>query len=117
MDRNEGVVVSGGSFQADTMAVGRKASVTVGVPAAGVDPELFRRLEEFLELMDRYAAALPDAPSVRSTTEVLQQEIAKAKPNRITIRGLLAGLTDAVSSVAPLLTAVEAIKTTLATLL
>jgi hypothetical protein len=115
MDRNEGIVVSGGALRAGQLAVGRGASVTVG--AAGTDPEVIRRLDALLELVEQHAAALSDPAAVRSTAEVLRDEVTKPKPNRITVRGLLAGLTEAVGTVTPLLSAVEGLKVVLAALL
>jgi hypothetical protein len=116
MERNEGIVVSGGSLRADQLAVGRHASVTVGA-APGTDPEVVRRLDALLELVEKHAAALSDPAAVRSTAEVLRDEVTKPKPNRITVRGLLAGLTEAVGTVTPLLKAVEGITVVLAALL
>lgn len=115
MDRNEGIIQHGGSFQAGQLAVGRGARVRV--VATGPDPELADRLEAFRRLLAEHATALDGPAEVRSTTEVLQQELAKPTPNRTTVRGLLAGLVEAVSSVAPLVTAAQALTTSIAAFL
>jgi hypothetical protein len=115
MEHNEGVVVSGGSLQAGQLAVGRGAAVTVQPGVAGA--ETLQRIDVLLQLLDRHAAALPEAAALRSTTEVLREEVTRPEPNRVTVRGLLAGLTEAVRGAAPLLTAVEAIKASLVAIL
>jgi hypothetical protein len=47
MERNEGIVVSGGSLRADQLAVGRRASVTIGA-APGTDSHHLSRRGEAL---------------------------------------------------------------------
>jgi hypothetical protein len=53
---------------------------------------------------------VPDGDAVVESTEAVSKELAKDKPNRLTVKGLLAAITGAVSGVTPLLTAAHALQ-------
>jgi hypothetical protein len=113
---NEGIIIHGGSFEAENVAVGRRAKVDARVYVTQQD-EVLRALEDFRRELDRYADEVPDSPAVRSTAEALEGELRKPARNPVTIRGLIAGLTDAVKTVTPLVGAAEALKVAVAALL
>jgi hypothetical protein len=112
---NEGIWMSGGTIDAGALAVGRNAEATNVVGAAGRtlmergQPEIADRLADLVRLLAAHAPQLDNADELQATTEVVATELAKEKPNRTTVTGLLGGLADGVRSVAGLTTAVEAL--------
>jgi hypothetical protein len=107
--------MSGGKIDAGALAVGRNAEATNVVGAAGRtlmergQPEIADRLADLVRLLEAHAPQLDNADELQATTEVVANELAKEKPNRTTVTGLLGGLADGVRSVAGLTTAVEAL--------
>jgi hypothetical protein len=114
--KNEGVVVTGGALSAGNLAVGHNARITaIGAPAAEALPEngrdtVVEALEAFLRELAEHARELPERDAVIESTEAVSKELAKDEPNRLTVRGLLAAITEAVSTVTPLLTAAHALQ-------
>jgi hypothetical protein len=115
MGRNEGVRISGGTIEAGALAVGRGARATNLVEAASRtleargQAELARRLEELIHALDEHASELANAAELREATDVVAQELAKERPNKTTVSGVLAGIAGDVQSVAGLATAAGAL--------
>jgi|SoiMethySBSTD1v2_1073268.scaffolds.fasta_scaffold405767_1 hypothetical protein len=113
--RNEGIWMSGGKIDAGALAVGRNAQATNVVEAAERtlrergQREIADRLEELVRRLEAHGPQLDNADELQATTEVVAAELAKEKPNKITVTGLLRGLADGVRSVAGLTTAVQAL--------
>jgi translation initiation factor 2B subunit (eIF-2B alpha/beta/delta family) len=113
--RNEGISMSGGRIEAGALAIGRGARATNVVEAAGQtltgrgQAELADRLADLVRQLEAHASRLDNADELRETTEAVASELAKDKPNRITVTGLLDGLAKGVGSVAGLTTAVHAL--------
>jgi hypothetical protein len=112
---NEGIIVTGGNFTGENVAVGRNANVEAHYGAR--QDEVLRALDEFRRELDRHAEAVPDAGAVRSAADALEAELAAEQHNPVTIRGLVSGLTDAVKTVTPLVVAADALGTAVAALL
>jgi hypothetical protein len=115
--RNEGVVVTGGSFNATNAAVGRGAQVhqTVGTDPQARDVQL--KLDALLELLSQHRDQVPNSDEVTEATKSVKEELAKDKPNRLTLKSLLSGITDSVKSVGALAMAAEALKTAVVALI
>ena len=58
----------------------------------------------------RHAHELPDHDEVVASVETVQEELARERPDRVTVRGALSGLASAVQSVAGLAKAVEELR-------
>jgi hypothetical protein len=121
--KNEGVVVTGGALNAGNLAVGRNARITAGdahaaqaLPGDGRDA-VAAALEAFLRELAEHAQELPDRCGVVESAKVVSQELAKAEPNGLTVKGVLAAITGAVSTVTPLLTAAHALQAAVAAVL
>jgi hypothetical protein len=114
--KNEGVIITGGTLSAGNLAVGRHARITaIGAPASAALRENGRdvvadALETFLRELAEHSREVPDGDAVVESTEAVSKELAKDKPNRLTVKGLLAAITGAVSGVTPLLTAAHALQ-------
>jgi hypothetical protein len=112
---NEGIEIHGGSIHAGNLAVGRGARIR-GAGSVEAGQDLARCLEQFRRELERHADAVP-ASAVRAATAALEEELTKRERNPVTVRGLLTGITDAVRTVAPLITAAEALKAAVLALL
>jgi translation initiation factor 2B subunit (eIF-2B alpha/beta/delta family) len=106
---NEGIQQSGGSITAQNMAVGRGAAVNVAaneLRGRGQD-EVARRLEELVRQLEAHADQVPDIEDLRGATTTVAEELAKAKPNKTTVRAVLSGIADSVRSATGLATAAD----------
>jgi hypothetical protein len=111
-DHNEGVQMSGGRISAGAFAVGRGATASnVSGPPLD-DPgrqEVARRLTELLQQLDAAGASLANEAEVRESTQVVVDELGRDRPNKTTVTGVLSGIAGAVTSVAGLATATDAL--------
>jgi len=98
MERNEGIVISGGSFSAGAVAVGRGA--TAVQHDAG---EAARLAGELRELLAGHEAAQADA-------DALAAELATPAPAPGRLRELLDGIAGAAGGLAGVATAVAALR-------
>ncbi|HEY0486080.1 MAG TPA: hypothetical protein VGD72_07515 [Mycobacteriales bacterium] len=113
---NEGIVVFGGSVRAGNLAVGRGARIS-GDGSAGAGQEAADRLAEFREELRRHADAVPDPAELRAATTALEEQLGAPERDPGTIRRLLTGITDAVTTVTPLATAAAALESAVRALL
>jgi hypothetical protein len=114
--RNEGITVTGGSFKAGAVAVGRGARATqniTGSAAALEDAghhEIAELLRRLTELIEQHAGDLERPEELLESTATVAQEVAGGQPNRVTLRALLAGIAEAAGSVTSVAAAVEALQ-------
>lgn len=116
--RNEGIVVSGGTFNATNAAVGTGAQIhqTIGTDSQAT-VEVQKQLAQFVELLKQHQAQVPNSGEVQEATQSVQEELAKEKPNRLTLKSLLSGITESVKSVGTLAVAAETLKVAVVALL
>lgn len=115
-NRNEGIYVTGGgSLRADQIAVGRNAKATKilntaeGQLAEKGLTEVRDKLDELLQAINAHAGSLSNPDEVLDSTEVVAKELAKDKPNKLTVMGVLNGIADNVKSVAGVATAADSL--------
>jgi len=114
---NQGVVISGGSFTATNVATG--AGAAIHTTAAGTTAELDvvrEQLAALIKALDDHAHSLENSEEVKQSANLIAEELKKPKPNRITLSGILGGITESVKSVSVLATAAEGVKIALAAL-
>jgi len=114
--RNEGIYQSGGSIQGDQIAVGKNARATKISNVAnevleqkGLQ-EIKDKLDELLKALNDHATSLAATPEILDSTEIVVKELAKDKPNKLTVIGVLSGIADGAKSVASIANAAEALK-------
>lgn len=113
---NEGIYISGGSFKADQVAVGRRARVTKIVNATGDSleqkglTEIRNKLDELLTAISAQDDSLDNRDELLDSTETVANELAKDKPNKMTITGVLGGMAEGAKTVAGIATAVQALR-------
>jgi hypothetical protein len=114
---NEGFIQSGGTTTATNIAIGRNAAIhqdQQGDSEAMV--EVRRQLEALLKELNQHGNAIQNSDEVKGSVQLIQNEIAKEKPNRLTLGSVLSGIADSVKSVSTIATTVEALKIALAAL-
>jgi hypothetical protein len=106
---NQGIQQSGGSITAGAMAVGpgaRAYNAASELRGRGQE-EVAQRLEELVRQLEAHADQVPDIEDLRGATGTVADELAKEKPNKTTVRGVLSGIADSVRSVTELATAAD----------
>ena len=122
-DTNKGIQVSGGTFNADNVAVGDSAKAYKIVYAADQMSEeekwqeIHEKLDELEEALNAHAASLNNPDEVRGSAAVVAEELSKDKPNKLTITSVLNGIADSVKSVTVIAVAVEALRNAITTLM
>jgi hypothetical protein len=119
VERNEGIQVTGGTFEAGAVAAGRNAqaiqnisSAADALDGAGKD-EIALRLRELGEAIAAQSERIDEAEELLHATESLAEEVSKPEPNRLTVRAMLNGITDAAGSVSGVAAAVTALRVAL----
>jgi hypothetical protein len=116
--RNQGVVVSGGAFTATNAAVGTNAQVNQ-TQTSGSDAmkEVQKQLDLLLESLDKHGDQIPNRGEIAEAAQGVKEELAKEKPNRLTLKSLLGGIADSVKSVSGVALAFEGLKAAVTALL
>jgi hypothetical protein len=106
---NQGIYMTGGTIHAQALAVGvgaRATTVAEDLRARGKD-EVAQRLDEFVAQLEAHADEVPGIEDVLGATETVTEELAKERPNKTTVTGVLSGIATSVQSVSGLATAVD----------
>ena len=113
---NEGFIMTGGTINATNVAGGKGAKISTyqrqadeALAEKGLDT-VRQRLDELIALIEQHGASLSDSEQVMESTAVVAQELARDKPNKITIGGILTSLAETVASATAVATAVHALK-------
>jgi len=112
MNENRGIVITGGTVNADAMAAGEK-STAQSVTQIGTTPSLDNARSQMADLVEAVrarAAALEDGDQSLTVAKLAQRELAKQRPDKRSFLGLLESLASGVGSVTSLATAVTAIQ-------
>lgn len=111
---NRGVNIAGNAhIQADNLAMGSHAVAKKIVSGAGqaLAPQDLQEIRNKLQqLVDAVSSHPESHQEVRSSVDSVAQELAKEKPNKLTVTSLLGGIANAVKSVTGIATAAEALK-------
>lgn len=112
MEQNFGISITGGNVTAGAMAAGAHAKArNVAAPPSDDLASMRAELAQLIELLSTQPPdMLPDADRLVETAERAKEELARERPNRHTVLGLLDGLARSVSSVATLATAVQSLQ-------
>ena len=114
--KNEGIYMTGGTINAEQIAVGRKARATKIVSSANQAleqkglQEVRDKLDELVNALTTHADALDNPDEVLDSAEVVAEELSKDKPNKLTLTAILSGIASSAQSVAAIATAVDALK-------
>lgn len=110
---NEGLIITGGTINADQIAVGKYAqaikTANEALTLKGMQ-EIRVRLDELVHARNNHSDALVNPDEVRDSTEMVAKELSKEKPNKLTLVAMLNGIALSVQSVTAIAVAVEALK-------
>jgi hypothetical protein len=122
-DRNEGIVISGGSVNVGSMVAGSGARVhtTVNHPEFSIggidDPQVAERLSALETALQDHSDELADHASAVTQLSALVDELRRPEPRGSRVSQILATLRDSVGSVAGVLGSIASIEHLLALLL
>lgn len=111
--RNEGIVVTGGSFQATSVAVGQNAqsivnSATDALTSRGAD-DLAAKLDELLRAVQEHEGELPDPAQAYQLTSRAAEELGRDSPDVPTALGFLDRLAELAKPAATVAAAVASV--------
>ncbi|MDX6738465.1 DUF5955 family protein [Actinocorallia sp. A-T 12471] len=108
MRDDHSVHISGSSLSGGQINTGDH--VTMNQAAQGASAELAGAFDRVVELLERYAAEVPEAARARRDLGEVREEAESADPDVPRRDGALARLTHRVAAVSPLLAAVETVR-------
>ncbi len=112
IERNDGVMMTGGTMTAGQIAAGRnaRARATFNGPVGRIEnagrDEVAIALKDLLDQLELHEHDIEDYAEIVDSTRMVADELAKPQPNKRTVTSLLAGIKEGVSAVAGLLTSV-----------
>ncbi|MGI0494900.1 hypothetical protein ACN4EG_24210 [Alkalinema pantanalense CENA528] len=104
-ENNQGIVVTGGSLTGGSIAVGQNAQAIQTVYNLASDlqaegkPDIAQALKDLLQAIEIHGADLEDREELTQVVQQIAEELKKEKPSKITLKGLLGGVKDAVGTV------------------
>ena len=110
---NEGIIITGGTINAQQLAVGRHAkafqTITQAEDALAQKGlvEIQAKLDALKEALTQNGGSLQNQDEVMGATEQVAQELTKEKPNKLAVVGILSGIAQSVNSVTAVATAVH----------
>jgi hypothetical protein len=112
-EKNNGIIVSGGTLNADVVAVGPGANAGKVV---GVDSRttVVARLDELLRALGSHDAGSPERAAAVTAASSLKVEVAKERPDHKKVSTFLAQLVAAASSISAVAGAVQGIQQAIA---
>ena len=113
---NEGIIVSGGSFQSESTAVGRGATVYSGGSGEAL-ADLRGQIEQLQNELAKIANTLPAGEDALTAAAAAADELAQAQPRKVVLGSLLNTVLGAVAGVSGLVTQVEGIAHAVQTIL
>jgi hypothetical protein len=116
--RNEGIAVSGGTFNATNVAAGRNAQVNqMGAVQSDALNQAQNQITLLLQALEKHANQIPNHEEVTQAAQSMKEELNRQKPNGLTLKSLMNGIADSVKSVSGVAIAVEGLKAAITVLL
>ena len=120
MNRNEGIVVSGGSISSNQLAVGRNAQAVqntynlAGRLENDGEGEVARAITELVNALESSDAAMSFKEEAIEITQEVTKEVSKENPNKFTLKGMLSSIKEVVSPTAELVEKVAVLQKAIA---
>ena len=116
--RNEGIVVSGGTFNATNAVAGRNAQINqMGAAQSDALKEAQNQITLLLQSLEKHGDQIPNHEEVTQAAQSMKEELNREKPNRLTLKSLLNGIADSVKSASGVAIAIEGLKAAITALL
>jgi translation initiation factor 2B subunit (eIF-2B alpha/beta/delta family) len=118
--KNQGIIISGGTFNAEQVAIGKGAqaiqhiqTLTDAMKTDG-KVDLAQTITDFLEVIENHKEELSDYDELLQAIQQIIEEVKKDKPNKLTLKGLLAAIKESVGSVAEIFENVNLLQNSIA---
>ena len=102
---NEGIIVSGGSFHADQVAVGKGAQAIKTTYNLAHElrennqQDLAAAVTELLQALEAHQSDISDYGEVSQAVQQITEEVQKEQPSKLTLKALLSGVKESVGSI------------------
>lgn len=102
---NDGIIISGGSFNAEQVAVGQGAQAikTTYNLARELEndsqQELAQAIKELLQALEAHQPDIDDYDEVSQAVQQITEEVQKEQPSKLTLKALLNGVKESVGSI------------------
>ncbi|MEV7629080.1 hypothetical protein [Actinoplanes sp. NPDC089786] len=110
---NNGLIMSGGSFTAEAVAIGNRAravkKTTYRELGENNGDDVARLLAEVVEELRQHATELPNSVELLDATDTVVREMTKRDPNALTVNAILGRIAAGVQSVGSTAAAVAAL--------
>ena len=111
------------NIKGDQIAIGRYARAEKGVHMASEAllnknlSDIANKLDNLLQTLNQHVDQLNDAGDVMGATEQIARELARDKPNKLTLKGILDDIIESAKSIASVVNAADALKAAIFALL
>ncbi len=102
---NDGIIISGGSLNAEQVAVGQgaqaiKTTYNLAQELENDDrQELARAIKELLQSLEAHQPDIDDYDEVSQAVQQITEEVQKEQPSKLTLKALLNGVKESVGSI------------------
>ncbi len=112
-ETNSGIVIHGGSFQADKVAVGPHATITTHHDSRSAEPHALTQLQEQLNalvaMLDQHQGDLPDAEEVLGSAREAADELHGPQPRKEVFLRRIRSVAEGISGVVGLVGATDSL--------
>ncbi|NBD35802.1 MAG: hypothetical protein GVY30_07360 [Chloroflexi bacterium] len=121
--RNEGIIVNGGTFQADQVSVGKHSQVyqtlykTVNDLETSDKHEVAQAIAELAKAIEAHKERLEASDELMEVVKQIAEESQKDNPNKLTLKGLLKTIKEVVSPIAEISSKIFALQQVLSKVL
>lgn len=112
-ERNDGVIMSGGSISGGAVALGRGASAIQGVGAKPNEvglKDLEALLQRLKQEIETHKAEVNDPAEATQAVDTVRNEFHQPRPNKLTVRSVVTGLSESLKTVAHLAPMISSVK-------
>ena len=109
MNRNDGIVVTGGQVQAGAIAAGRNAQARGWIGSAG-EEELRAGLDRLAALVRENAEQIEDSEALVAALDKASEEASTAKPSRVLLTAIIDQVANSAKSVTAIVGAAVSLK-------
>lgn len=119
-NNNEGIIVSGGAFNAGQVSVGKGAQAVQNTYklASELDldgeSDIAQTITELIKVVETYRSELNNYDELAQNIQQVAEEIKKEQPNKFTLKGLLDSIKESIGSTVEILNKVKLLQKSIA---
>lgn len=117
---NEGIIVSGGAFNAGQVSVGKGAQAVQNTYNLASElhldgeSDLAQAITELIKAVEKYRSQLNNYDELTQNVQQVAEEIKKEQPNKFTLKGLLDSIKESIGSTVEILDKVKLLQKSIA---